>query len=399
MQRFKRIFCFIFDISAIIVSLFFVYTFLGIALMFIENPDNITNIMNTYFLPILIGVGVLLIVVRNEIFKKRSLAQLMTSCKFVCEKRRFVILKNIIDILILPISLIFLLIKGKTVTDMLFNIEFEDSSSEEKKKIQLPLMIFWLCIFCFFIIMLTIRLSSNKKVLERYEAIKDCDIKLFYNFPNYYGYEYFDLTDDEEELIKNRYSMTDFNYTDESFYDYNVLNPYKIEICDELITIGDDGLLGIDGTLVKNTSFYDRIHEFVVKKSESVDRVFANTFCSTCGVYATDIPISAETKVEIRKLWKDNDKTLYEFDLDDMIWSYGITVDDEYIEFDLVSPYAKYKDTDKYVKLSDEFQQYLSNLFKEDSEKLNPDDNKECCSCCPNLKPGESCIASCCPCS
>lgn len=67
---------------------------------------------------------------------------------------------------------------------------------------------------------------------------------------------------------------------------------------------------------------------------------------------------------------------------------YLIIVDDKKIYLDDFNGYAMYNG--EVVKLNEEVLNMLSRYtgIKDD----------ECCSCCPDLKPGESCIALCCPC-
>jgi hypothetical protein len=56
----------------------------------------------------------------------------------------------------------------------------------------------------------------------------------------------------------------------------------------------------------------------------------------------------------------------------------------------------------------DEFESYIyyngkiavmNKVVWNDLKKVFPIDNQGCCSCCPDLKPGEACIEMCCPCS
>lgn len=69
---------------------------------------------------------------------------------------------------------------------------------------------------------------------------------------------------------------------------------------------------------------------------------------------------------------------------------YLLIVDGEFIWLDDFNGYAMYHND--IVGLNDQTLKIISRAFK-------PYDNGECCSCCPDLKPGESCIALCCPCN
>lgn len=69
---------------------------------------------------------------------------------------------------------------------------------------------------------------------------------------------------------------------------------------------------------------------------------------------------------------------------------YLLIFDNEFIWLDDFNGYAIYHNDivgldDKTVKLLKQVLEFR-------------DDNGDCCSCCPDLKPGESCIALCCPC-
>ncbi len=69
---------------------------------------------------------------------------------------------------------------------------------------------------------------------------------------------------------------------------------------------------------------------------------------------------------------------------------YLLIVDGEFIWLDDFNGYAMYHND--IVGLNDQTLRIISRAFK-------PYENGECCSCCPDLKPGESCIALCCPCN
>ena len=72
-----------------------------------------------------------------------------------------------------------------------------------------------------------------------------------------------------------------------------------------------------------------------------------------------------------------------------ILGNYLLVVDGEEIWFDELDGYALYKNN--IVGLSDETIKYLAAAM--------PAKDGECCSCCSDLKPGESCIAACCACA
>ena len=81
-------------------------------------------------------------------------------------------------------------------------------------------------------------------------------------------------------------------------------------------------------------------------------------------------------------------------------------VGEDTVLFNLDLGYVSYNG--KYVDISDEFIKYLSNYVRENDKNLKEEEEKkekpefstgdECCSCCPDLNPGEVCIDACCEC-
>lgn len=105
-----------------------------------------------------------------------------------------------------------------------------------------------------------------------------------------------------------------------------------------------------------------------------------------------EIKISKDDKNMIRKLWSLQDQTESSIYVDSLSSNY-LYIDDAVITIDSYLMYASYNDEGiiKTIMLSDEFIKLLEKYISVPTE--------ECCSCCPDLKPGESCIAMCCPCS
>lgn len=122
-----------------------------------------------------------------------------------------------------------------------------------------------------------------------------------------------------------------------------------------------------------------------------------------------EVPTDKNTKKELAKYWKKTDKKegpdRNEL-VDSMIGDYKLFVDEDTILFNLDIGYVSFNG--KYVDISDDFIKYLSDYVKENDVNLKkeepiisnePTTDKDCCSCCPDLKPGESCIDACCPCN
>ena len=77
-----------------------------------------------------------------------------------------------------------------------------------------------------------------------------------------------------------------------------------------------------------------------------------------------------------------------------IIGNYYFVFGQEVIFFDDLGGYGFYNG--ELVLFSDEFLKILKQNIN--VGKDNGLDDGDCCSCCPDLKPGESCIALCCPC-
>ena len=119
-----------------------------------------------------------------------------------------------------------------------------------------------------------------------------------------------------------------------------------------------------------------------------------------------EVKISDKEKEQIRDYWKDTDKDKKPNDdemVDGIMGDYKLFIGDDEILFNLDLGYVFYDD--KNVDITDEFMEYISELVRKNDTELEksekPDKgngSSECCSCCPDLKPGESCIAACCEC-
>ena len=122
-----------------------------------------------------------------------------------------------------------------------------------------------------------------------------------------------------------------------------------------------------------------------------------------------EVPTDEKTKKKLAKYWKKTDKEKgpdrNEL-VDSLVGDYKLFVGEDAILFNLDLGYVSYNG--KYVDISDEFIEYLSSYVRENDKNLKEDEEKkkkpefstgdECCSCCPDLKPGEACIDACCEC-
>ena len=87
-----------------------------------------------------------------------------------------------------------------------------------------------------------------------------------------------------------------------------------------------------------------------------------------------------------------NIRPLEEYEITNLaiIGKYYLIIDNERVYFDNLNGYAMYND--EMVKLDIE----TINVLKKYIVTFS---NEECCSCCPDLKPGEYCIDACCSCN
>ncbi len=120
-----------------------------------------------------------------------------------------------------------------------------------------------------------------------------------------------------------------------------------------------------------------------------------------------EVKINEEIEDKLAEYWNDTDKEKAPIDeevIDAMVGDYKLFVGEDTILFNLDLGYVSFNG--KYVDITDDFIQYLSNvvrdndtILKEELKEKDTLEDNECCSCCPDLKPGESCIDACCPCN
>ena len=108
--------------------------------------------------------------------------------------------------------------------------------------------------------------------------------------------------------------------------------------------------------------------------------------------------LDEEQEKTLIRLWKKTNKNKKPSSSDyvrEIIGDYVLFVGQDEIYFNVGVNYVYYND--RYVAIDDEFVTFLKSIVAE--EPKYSEDGTECCSCCPDLKEGESCIAACCKCS
>lgn len=137
------------------------------------------------------------------------------------------------------------------------------------------------------------------------------------------------------------------------------------------------------------------ILEFLKKKIDSLNNVYLFSYDQE-KQKAKAIELTDDVKNEIRDAWGRNDKTELTMNLA-IILGYVLYIDGDVIGMDDIDGYVSYngKAAGNFIILSQEMKDILNNkVFSR-----NNSGNDDCCSCCPNLQPGEVCIDMCCPCS
>lgn len=159
---------------------------------------------------------------------------------------------------------------------------------------------------------------------------------------------------------------------------------YSLEVCDLKIYYTDD-----KSSVLFNKKYYDlgKNKKYLVSLLEEVVSDISNIYFYQLTPSLSKLEIEKKHFDILRKEINNLDYSEVNVDLA-ILRKYLLIVDQKKIYIDDLSGYAEYNG--EIVKISDELISVLSNYLRVD--------NNECCSCCPDLKPGESCIALCCPC-
>lgn len=105
------------------------------------------------------------------------------------------------------------------------------------------------------------------------------------------------------------------------------------------------------------------------------------------------IDISKKDQEELRKLWKKQNKEPQKMNLI-ILAKYALYIDGDIIGIESLNSYVSYNNpyyAGEFIELDEEVKNVLSGYIK--------DSEGDCCTCCPDLQPGESCIDMCCPCN
>lgn len=138
----------------------------------------------------------------------------------------------------------------------------------------------------------------------------------------------------------------------------------------------------------------EELHDFLENKT----KYFSNVTLFEVGqedLKAKKVELSLEEQEKIRSEWKTQNKEFMKMNLI-IIPKYILYIDGDMIGIENLDGYVAYNNpyfASEFIMLNQGVKDVLSNYISAS------EGNEDCCSCCPDLKPGESCIALCCPCS
>lgn len=162
-----------------------------------------------------------------------------------------------------------------------------------------------------------------------------------------------------------------------------------LELCDlKIFIMGEENLVNYKNnfyTLGKNK---DIVYDFIEEKINNYKGI-------TLYKYEKDsykpYLVSGENAKKIRSFIDYLELSPFDIDLH-IEGDFLLYVDGKSIVFDEVGSYASIGD--KLFIMDSEFSSVINDVLS----VKNDLSDRDCCSCCPDLKPGESCIAVCCPC-
>lgn len=131
------------------------------------------------------------------------------------------------------------------------------------------------------------------------------------------------------------------------------------------------------------------IYEFLKKKVDALNKVYLFKFDQE-KQEATMIEVDDASKNQIRNIWASHSKETMTMNLA-VLLQYYLYIDGDVIGIDQLDDYVTYNALAAHIM--------MLNQDMQDALRRYVENNSGCCSCCPDLKPGESCIEECCPCN
>lgn len=210
-----------------------------------------------------------------------------------------------------------------------------------------------------------------------------CSGTLKYLIDDYYNIvESIEISESDATKFYNKIDFNELKKVDE-LSDYS----YELEVCDLKISVSSDNKIAY----YKN-EYYD-LNKYEDEVTTLIEKYFdekSNVLFYSLGDNVISYPLSIENQKVIRNEIEKIDFSMASVDLF-ISGNYLLIVDNQRIYFDDFDGYAQYNDS--IVKLSDD----LLSLLKLSTNAMT--ENGACCTCCPDLEPGEYCIEACCSCA
>ncbi len=223
--------------------------------------------------------------------------------------------------------------------------------------------------------------TNNDKKEEKKEIT--CSGTLKYLVDDYYDVrESIEISEKDATELYNKIDLEKLEKIDDELSDYS----YELEVCDIKISYSNGGnVVYYKDNYYKLGKYEDDVITLIEKYFNEEEKVLFYAL----GDNVISYPLSTGDQAAIRDELEKMDYSEVYVDLA-ILGNYLLVVDNQKIYFDDFDGYADYNGY--IVKLSADL---LALLKHYTTSNIN---DGECCSCCPDLKPGESCIALCCPC-
>lgn len=207
-------------------------------------------------------------------------------------------------------------------------------------------------------------------------------------------YETIEFTEEEQKEISLLISK--LNYKEETV-DLAILGDYKILFDDCEVYFDDNSdpygylIKGDEHKIINIENLKETILEYVHKKN--ILKVFLYYRDDISTTNFTRVNISDEDKTKLLNV-ADSIKVLQPHEYVNLMIAgrFYLIVDDTVLYFDNFPGYIMKDNEMGYM--SDEFTNILSKYINDDGPLVD-----DCCSCCPDAGPNDTCISLCCPCN
>ncbi|MGN1372359.1 MAG: hypothetical protein ACI4XM_08825 [Candidatus Coprovivens sp.] len=250
-------------------------------------------------------------------------------------------------------------------------------------KIKKWIMVFLACFFTLFAFVYGVLYFKNLENTsdETKEEVKTCEE----GYLKYYIDNSFDIVKevkigkDSATLFYDSFNFDEMIKVEDVSDNYD----YLLSMCDLSIYFGQE-----DNYVLYNDEYYmlgkneDKTIEYFNEQSSNFDDLYFFDLSNN-----KEISFDSGDIMMIKNIIEDKKYDIYEIELA-IFPKYLLVIGSERIYLEDIDDYAMYGSS--IVKFDDELFSIISKYLKNEGG---------CCSCCPDLKPGESCIALCCPCS